>query len=342
VNRLKVAGYLVWIAGVVLFLCLLVSQGFRTVLNAVVVAGWGICIVPLAQALPMLSDALAWRRLLGPGQRPSLGVLFRIRWIGESVNNLLPVAAVAGEFLRAWLLRGLARIPGANAGASVIGDMTAGIASQCVFTAVGIALLLGVEGQGELISAAALGCGLLGLMVVGFYTAQRAGLFTFSSQLVVRVMRKESWLSLVGTGNTLDAQIMALYARRSDVLMSLVWRFTGWCAGTIEVWLGFYFLGHPVGFTQALMVESLLRAVRSAAFVIPGALGIQEGALIVLGGVVGAAPEVALALALLKRVRELGWGIPGLLYWQFSHLHKIWVDRARGVEDRVALQGHQE
>ncbi|MGH8658737.1 MAG: flippase-like domain-containing protein [Gammaproteobacteria bacterium] len=341
-KRLKFAGYLVWITGLVLFLWLLVAQGLRTVLNAVIVAGWGICIVPLGQAVPMLSDALAWRRLLAPGQRPPLWVLFRIRWIGESVNNLLPVAAVAGEFLRAWLLRGFARIPGANAGASVIGDMTAGIAGQCMFTAMGIALAFGVEGRSDLVSAAAVGCGLLCLLVAGFYTAQRAGLFAFSSQLVVRVIRKESWLSLVGTGRALDAQITALYARRWDVFIAVGWRFAGWCAGAIEVWMGFYFLGHPLTFTQALMVESLLRAVRSAAFMIPGALGIQEGALIVLGGAVGAAPDVALALALLKRARELAWGIPGLLYWQFSHLHKVWVGRARGLDDSVALQRHQE
>jgi hypothetical protein len=73
--------------------------------------------------------------------RPRLRVLFRIRRI-ESVNNLLPVAALAGEFLRAWLLRALAQILGASAGASVIGDMTVGIASQCVFTILGIVLLL--------------------------------------------------------------------------------------------------------------------------------------------------------------------------------------------------------
>lgn len=341
-RKLKIAGYLVGIAGLGLFLSLLISQGVQTVLDAVVVAGWGILVVPLAQTLPMLADSLAWRRLLVPAQRPKVQVLFRIRWIGESVNNLLPVAAVAGEFLRAWLLRGLAAIPGACAGASVIGDMTAGIASQCVFVAMGIALLLSVEGQSQLVSAAVLGCGLLVVMMVGFYLAQRAGLFAFSSRLVVRVLRKGSWLSLVGSGRALDAQIKALYARRGDVGVALTWRLVGWCAGVIEVWLGFYFLGHPVGITQALMVESLIRAVRSAAFMVPGALGLQEGGLLVLGGLVGATPEVALALALLKRVRELAWGIPGLLYWQFSHLHRVWANRSREAKDPVALQGVQE
>jgi hypothetical protein len=64
------------------------------------------------------------------------------------------------------------------------------------------------------------------------------------------------------------------------------------------------------------MLESLIQAVRSAAFFMPGALGVQEGGLILLGAVVGLGPEVALALSLIKRIRELAVGLPALLAWQ--------------------------
>ena len=57
-------------------------------------------------------------------------------------------------------------------------------------------------------------------------------------------------------------------------------------------------------------------AVRTAAFPIPGALGVQEGSFVMLGGFFGLAPGVSLALSLAKRVRELGLGIPGLIVWQ--------------------------
>ena len=49
---------------------------------------------------------------------------------------------------------------------------------------------------------------------------------------------------------------------------------------------------------------------------IPGALGVQEGALIVLGGLIGLPPEAALSLSLIRRVRELLLGVPGTLLWQ--------------------------
>jgi hypothetical protein len=55
--------------------------------------------------------------------------------------------------------------------------------------------------------------------------------------------------------------------------------------------------------------------VRSGAFAVPGALGVQEGGFVLLGPLVGVSPETALALALVKRVRELAIGGGGLLVW---------------------------
>ncbi len=99
------------------------------------------------------------------------------------------------------------------------------------------------------------------------------------------------------------------------------WHLLGWIAGTLEIWAGLWLLGSPVTFLDALMLESLIQAVRGAAFFMPGALGVQEGGLILLGAVVGLTPQVALALSLIKRIRELLLGLPGLLSWQMHQLH---------------------
>jgi hypothetical protein len=67
---------------------------------------------------------------------------------------------------------------------------------------------------------------------------------------------------------------------------------------------------------SALLLESLGQAVRTAAFVVPGALGVQEGGYLVLGTALGLTPQTALALSLAKRVREIVLGVPGLIAWQ--------------------------
>jgi uncharacterized membrane protein YbhN (UPF0104 family) len=88
--------------------------------------------------------------------------------------------------------------------------------------------------------------------------------------------------------------------------------------GTVEVWLILRLLGSAVSWSDALMLESLGQAIRGAAFAIPGALGVQEGGYLLLAPLVGLRPDVALALSLAKRARELLLGIPGLLYLYFS------------------------
>jgi uncharacterized membrane protein YbhN (UPF0104 family) len=86
--------------------------------------------------------------------------------------------------------------------------------------------------------------------------------------------------------------------------------------GSIEVWLVLHLMGQPVGLSEALILESLGHAIRSAVFVVPGALGFQEGGYMVLGALFGLPPQVGLALSLAKRVRELLLGIPALVLWQ--------------------------
>jgi hypothetical protein len=49
---------------------------------------------------------------------------------------------------------------------------------------------------------------------------------------------------------------------------------------------------------------------------VPGALGVQEGGNILVCGLVGIGPQAAIELSLLKRIREVALGVPGLLAWQ--------------------------
>jgi len=97
-------------------------------------------------------------------------------------------------------------------------------------------------------------------------------------------------------------------------MLSLV----GWLVGTGEVWLALRFLGHPVAWTDALLLESAGQAIRGAAFAIPGAIGAQEGGFLLLAPLVGLSPDVALALSLAKRAREIALGVPGIAYLHWS------------------------
>ena len=97
-----------------------------------------------------------------------------------------------------------------------------------------------------------------------------------------------------------------------------------WIASTLEAWVALRFAGASLGFAKVLVIESLLYAARSIAFAVPNAVGVQEGAYILLGASFGLTPETALALSLLKRARDLTIGVPALVAWQLLESGRLW------------------
>ena len=118
--RVALPGLLV---GLALFTSLLAAHGVREVAAVLRVAGLGLLLVAAFHVLPMVVDAIGWRRLLPPELRPSVLRMFWMRWLGESVNGLLPVFQVGGNIVKASLLARTG-IGGAVAGATVVVDVT--------------------------------------------------------------------------------------------------------------------------------------------------------------------------------------------------------------------------
>jgi putative membrane protein len=314
-----------WIVGLAVAVALLAIEGFQSVAAALAVAGWGLVWISGIHVCVLVADTIAWRWLIIPQNPVSLIPLLWVRWIGESVNHLLPVASVGGELLRAWLAHRALGVRGSVAAASTVVDMTLAVVTQILFTLLGLGVLVSRGAQSQLIDTVVIGCALLAAAVVAFIVVQRAGLFGFSSRLVETVASRAGWTSVVDDGTRLDDAILQTYAGAGPVTASTVWRMLAWFIGAVEIWAGAMLLGYPIDFAEALMLESLVLAIRSAAFVVPGGYGIQEGTFVILGALIGMPADVALALSLVKRIRELVIGLPGLLAWQVSALHRAWA-----------------
>jgi len=318
--------------GIAVFTGLVVYHGVGELAAALVHAGWGLVLVAAFHLIPLTGDALGWRSLVDPAERPHLGFFVRARWIGESVNGLLPVMQVGGNVVKARLL-GAAGVPGPRAGASVVVDVTTLLVSQLVFTAAGILLLLERTGGAHVVRAVTVGALIMALLAAAFVVAQRAGLFGRGARVVARLGRGLGE-QLALDADALDGEVRALHARRRRLLASVGWHLASWVAGTGEVWLALAFLGHPVDWTTALLLESLGQAIRAAAFAVPGALGIQESGFVVLGAALGLGPDTCLALSLAKRARELLLGVPGLVAWQTPAARSV-IEQAPSVAGAV-------
>ena len=115
--------------------------------------------------------------------------------------------------------------------------------------------------------------------------------------------------------------------RRLYLATALVIHVIAWASGTLEVWLTLHFMHWPVSLERAIVLESLGASISSAAFLIPGSWGVQEGGYILLGSVLGISGDMALALSLLRRVREIALGVPGLIAWQLFETGRFWQTR---------------
>ena len=327
------AAFLLFSIGAALFVGLLAWQGFDAVTTTLMSAGWGLAVVAAFHLLPLLLDAGAIAVLLDRKTRHgTFCSALRARWTGESVNSLLPAGQIGGPVLMVRYLshRG-ARMR--DAAAAITVSTTTQALSQMIFALLGI-LLFGAQGNlSDQRTPIIVVTVVLAVCVLVFCVLQRRGMFGRVLRMAAKVFGKQNWDGLALRADAVDQAIREMYRDRRKVAVSFLLNLAGWIAGTGEVWLILYFLGHPVGWHEALLLESVGQAIRGAAFAIPGSLGAQEGGYLLLAPLVGLPPDAALALSLAKRVRELVLGIPGLIYLHFSE-RKFQRRRAR-----AALQG---
>ena len=264
----------------------------------------------------LLLSSQGWRLLLPRLHRPGLLRIYRLRIAREGIDSLLPVAQVGGEVVGAQLLA-RSGLPLPEAAASVVVDVTIEFVTQLAFLLLGLAALAAVAPDGtgaRWASAALLLAGLAGAMLA----AQRFGLFRVLEALAKRIAGR--W---PGAGSLAGMQDAAagMYRRHSQFGIASGLHWLAWILGTIESWAVLHALGYGISPLQALVIESLGMAARSAGFAIPGALVVQETGFALAATAAGLPEAAGLSLSLVKRVREVAVGLAGLALW--------WLERRR-------------
>ena len=305
-----------------LLIGLIAFHGLERVVAALASSRWGLFALCIFHLLPMLAAANCWRRLIPGTTRPSFWTAFTLQWVGGSVNSLLPVAQVGGDFVRARLLT-LRDVSSSIAGASVIVDLTIAVGAQIIFSSAGILMLIQYEELDNTTFAVGIGVVILGILITGFIIAQRTGLFYKLTNIIEKIVKVGDWTAITGGARALDDGIQSIYRRHRDLIIAAFWRIFGVIVGSGQIMIGLHFLGHPVGLIEALILEGVMHAVRIAAFMIPAAIGVQEGGLVLVGMIVGIGPDTSLALSLLIRARSIVVGIPALIYWQLVESRRL-------------------
>jgi len=302
-----------------------VYSGAGEVANAMLVVGWWLLPIAAYHIIPMLFSALSWRELLPPATRLDVVSAAWIRWIRESINSLLPVANIGGDIASARLahLRG---VPGSQAAASMVVDTTVGVVTQMAFVITGVVLLVLRPTGGaaiEVVAGVLIGVVVLVAAVSAFVLFQHQNMFARFTKLAQRLVPEQWLVHFAGSASAVDDAVVSSYRRSATFWRANLLRLIGWVAGAGDVWLVTWCLAQPLGAADSFILESLSSGVRAAAFMVPAAIGVQEGGLVLFGALFGLPAEIGLAISLSKRVRELLLGLPGLFFWYWIEGHYL-------------------
>jgi putative membrane protein len=333
---MKYLVYLTGLIGLAVAIVLVVHQDWASIRSAFDHAGWALLWLLPFHAFPLLLDVMGWRALLKPSdpqRRADVPFLFWVATIREACNRLLPVANVGGEIVGIRLVkwRGL---DGATVAASVVMEVLLTLISQYVFAALGILLLVGMSQHiGTLNSVLGALAASLPLPIALLYLLRHGQLFSRLEAFAVKLLNGPSRLTELLDGSRLDHEVRVLYGQPLRLTVACLWQILGFLAGSFESWLALQLLGYPISVWDAIAIEAATQAVRHIIFFVPAGLGVQEGGLVLFGGMIGLPPDAAIALSLVKRAREVGFGVPALLSWQWAEAHRL---RRRWLEKQAA------
>ena len=303
--------------------------------------GWPLMLASIYRLLPLALNTLSWHALLPGTARPPFGRMLRLRWIGESINQLLPVAQIGGDFARARLLAH-GGVSGADATAAMVADLSVGAGTQVVFTLMGVAVfamigptsMFGIARGASMAIAVGISLATAGALVA----VARLGVGRLLAALPFHGHGRLAARLAAGAAN-IDRALAAVLVRRGALAGAAIWHLGGWVAQVGETWLILRLLGADVSWGEALVIESLSATARGIAFAVPAGIGVQESALVMLCGSFGIDLASALALGIIKRGRELVVGVPAIVAWAIAERHAIanfW--RARTMKERRRRQ----
>ena len=300
----------------VFFVWILNEVGWDTLGHYLWQVGWYWPLLLLPYGVVNWLEAWSWKYILvDTPARTTVGRLFWLRLGGEALNQLTPTASLGGEPFKASRLQADG-VPLEVASASVVIMKGILVLSLVLYIFVGLALapfyLPEAAKHMLFLCLAALGLAAVGII---FVVVQRREPFGNS----FRFLNRRGWLphflrdqeGFLEDLDTAMSQFYRQYPSRAALAFSLF--FLSWLLHSVEVYLIFWLLGHPISWGMAVCLDALAMLFTALGFFIPAAMGVQEGGniLLALGFKLGF--DLGAAFSILRRIREAFWLCLGLV-----------------------------
>jgi len=323
-----------------------VNLAFGIVVLAYVLRTYGgpaLGVLRLSPSLPLLLAFLAliaatigclsyrWMFILrGLSETPGLATLALQRSAAHSLAVLVPSGKLGGDPLRAWLAT-QARVPAGESIASVTADRMLEIAATAPFSMVFAALLL-QQGVPALESAFVTVCAGTAGLGVGVFLAVRR-LRTGKGLVSALAYRMGA-----GGVRSLNSRLEVIESAESAIMHLLEQprrMFTAFVIGLVANVLvlaefGCLLAAFDLPASPTAIVAAIFATGAAHMLPVPAGIGVLEGAMVWIFGVLGYPAEIGLAVGLIVRSRELLWMVPGLIYMMVRSIAAA-RDRVRAV-----------
>ena len=303
-----------FVAGLAVLAALAMYAGAGSVARAFATLGISGLLIIVLVHLPV--EALmgwAWwmigRDLPGAARRKFISA----RFVRDAAAETLPFSQLGGFVLGVRALH-LGRVGAIGGAVSMSVDLVMELWSKLVYFVVGLLALLALVPGIRLWNSLFIAFAVSAIVFAApFVLRGRLRRWLEASSLAVA----RRWPSL-GAQEDAKSFFDRLFADRTRLVSGFVIHLVCWFLGAFEAWVVFHLMGLPVTGPEALTIDSLAMGLRTFAFLVPAAAGIQEGSYVLVCALFAISPASAIAVSLARRARDLVLGVPILAIWQLA------------------------
>ena len=309
--------FLFFLIGIFLFKWVYEFFGSKESLELIIENKYKLFFIILIHIPTLFFDAMAWKVFI-KNENFSILWSFIITWVSQASGKFFPTGTVTGEFIRIYLgtKKGLSFHESSS---TVFADLV--IATFSLFLIASLSFLIVLsnnviffQNDNSFYIVISLLILLSGCVFFYFFINRRLLRFFLNLKNPLNFKLKRNNIKLL---LKIDYSLFKISSNKLNIFKATITRLLGWISGALEIYVFLMIINVEVSFVDVILIEAFTGLIRSVVFFIPAGLGVQELAFVIIGSHVGLSDSVSFSMAIGRRIREIGVGLPAILTWFF-------------------------
>lgn len=309
--------FLFLLIGIFLFKWVYEFFGSKESLELIIENKYKLFFIILIHIPTLFFDAMAWKVFI-KNEKFSILWSFIITWVSQASGKFFPTGTVTGEFIRIYLgtKKGLSFHESSS---TVFADLV--IATFSLFLIASLSFLIVLsnnviffQNDNSFYIVISLLILLSGCVFFYFFINRRLLKFFLNLKNPLNFKLKRNNIKLL---LKIDYSLFKISSNKLNIFKATITRLLGWISGALEIYVFLMIINVEVSFVDVILIEAFTGLIRSVVFFIPAGLGVQELAFVIIGSHVGLSDSVSFSMAIGRRIREIGVGLPAILTWFF-------------------------